>query len=169
MTTTPAQKVSWVFFFNFPASFRWSINLFLFESTKLKAQAVEAAAVAVEEVEQPPPEKKWKHHMETTESGSNTLLIGDVSCTNDPENDSMLNQARHGEAIQLEDTNSDFNINDRDDDEEDDNVAELDDLEQDDVPDDSEWCLAGQALEREFLSGDEDWIFFRSFSPCLAR
>lgn len=108
-------------------------------------------------MEQPPPEKKWKHHMETTESGPNSLLIGDVSYTNDPENDSMLNQARHGEPIpQLEDTNSDFNIIDRDDDEEDANVAELDELEQDEGLDDSEWCLAGQALEREFLSGDED-------------
>ena len=48
-------------------------------------------------------------------------------------------------------------MKDRDDDEEEPNVPELDDLEQDeDALDDSEWCLAGQALEREFLSGGEE-------------
>ena len=46
---------------------------------------------------------------------------------------------------------------DRADDEEEPNAVEFDEMEQDeDVLDDSEWCLAGQALEREFLSGEED-------------
>lgn len=43
-------------------------------------------------------------------------------------------------------------------DEEDSNEAEMDQLEpEDEIEDDFELCLAGQALEREFLSdGDED-------------
>lgn len=38
-----------------------------------------------------------------------------------------------------------------------DDEPDVDDLEPtDEDVDDSEWCLAGQALEREFLSGEED-------------
>lgn len=86
-------------------------------------------------------------------------MIGDVSKTNDPENDSLLNQARHGEPIpQFKGINVDYDDDeDRADDEEEPNAVEFDEMEQDeDVLDDSEWCLAGQALEREFLSGEED-------------
>ena len=40
--------------------------------------------------------------------------------------------------------------------EEDSNEPEMDEMERDEDVDDSEWCLAGEALEREFLSGEED-------------
>lgn len=81
------------------------------------------------------------------------LIIGDVSDVNSRENDSILNQFRHGESIPLieGDCQDDF-------DDEDSNEPQLDELEPEEEPLDSELCLAGQALEREFCewSGEED-------------
>ena len=59
-----------------------------------------------------------------------------------------MTQCRRGEAIPIVDGDEP--------DEEDSNEAEMDQLEPEEEIDDSEWCRAGQALEREFLSGDEE-------------
>lgn len=45
--------------------------------------------------------------------------------------------------------------------EEDENEPEIEDLESEEEAEDSELCLAGQALEREFLS-EEDWVLVPS-------
>ena len=106
-------------------------------------------------------QEEQPHHKRRCMQKKGSLIIGDVSETNDPENESLLTLAREGwpipqEEVEEEEENE-LNMKDRDDDEEEPNVPELDDLEQDeDALDDSEWCLAGQALEREFLSGGEE-------------
>lgn len=76
------------------------------------------------------------------------LIIGNVCDSNNPDDDSLSMRFRRGETIPVLDGD--------DPDDEDSNEPEMDQLEQDEEVADSEWCLAGEALEREFLSGDED-------------
>lgn len=75
------------------------------------------------------------------------LFIGNVTEPNNPDNESLLTKFRHGERIPEVDAERE---------EEDSNDPEVEELEPDEEADDSEWCLAGEALEREFLSGEED-------------
>lgn len=76
------------------------------------------------------------------------LIIGNVGDSNNPDDDSLSMRFRRGETIPV--------IDGDDPDDEDSNEPEMDQLEQDEEVADSEWCLAGEALEREFLSGEED-------------
>jgi len=102
-----------------------------------------------DEMEQHHASKKRKRNR-TPDHG---LFIGDVSDVNSRDNDSLMTQFRHGENIPVMegDWQDDF-------DDEDSNEPQLDDLEQEEEASDSELCLAGQALEREFCewSGEED-------------
>lgn len=114
--------------------------------------------LASQDVEQSSPGKKRKHEVMVNE---HSLIIGDVTECDNVENESLLNQFRHGEAIadigdDEPDEEQDLDIADRAEDEEESHPAEFDDLEPEEGFDDSEWCLAGQALEREFLSAEED-------------
>ena len=64
-----------------------------------------------------------------------------------PENETLMVKFRRGEPIPIVDGDE------RDD--EDSNEPEIDELESDEEVEDSELCLAGQALEREFLSEED--------------
>lgn len=74
-------------------------------------------------------------------------MIGGVIDQNSPENDTLMTRFRRGETIPVLDGDEP--------DDEDSNEPEIDDLESDEEMDDSELCLAGQALEREFLSEED--------------
>ena len=74
------------------------------------------------------------------------LVIGSVLSENDPDNETLLERFRKGETIPPLDDEPD---------DEDADEPEIDALETDDEVDDSELCLAGQALEREFLSEED--------------
>ena len=97
------------------------------------------------ELEEAPPSRKRK-----LEIVDHDLLIGGVIDQDNPENDTLMERFRRGEFIPVVDGDEP--------DDEDSNEPEIDELETDEDMDDSELCLAGQALEREFLS-EEDWIF----------
>ena len=88
-----------------------------------------------------PPSRKRKlefdHH----------LVIGNVIDSDSPENETLMDRFRRGESIPV--------IDGDEPDDEDSNEPEMDDLESDPEGEDSELCLAGQALEREFLSEED--------------
>lgn len=85
------------------------------------------------------------------EVADHNLVIGGVIDQNNPENDTLMVKFRRGESIPVLDGDEP--------DEEDSNEPEIDELESDEEAEDSELCLAGEALEREFLISEEDWIF----------
>lgn len=74
-------------------------------------------------------------------------MIGGVIDQKSPENDTLMTRFRRGETIPVLDGSEP--------DDEDSNEPEIDDLESDEEMEDSELCLAGQALEREFLSEED--------------
>nr|CAH0099104.1 unnamed protein product [Daphnia galeata] len=75
------------------------------------------------------------------------LIIGGVIDKTNPENDTLMVKFRRGESIPVVDGDEP--------DDEDSNEPEIDELESDGEAEDSELCLAGQALEREFLSEED--------------
>lgn len=83
------------------------------------------------------------------EVADHDLLIGGVIDQDSPENDTLMVKFRRGEDI------PDLDVDVDDPNDEDDNEPEVEDLETEEEPDDSELCLAGQALEREFLSEED--------------
>lgn len=85
------------------------------------------------------------------EVADHNLVIGGVIDQNNPENDTLMVKFRRGESIPVLDGDEP--------DEEDSNEPEIDELESDEEAEDSELCLAGEALEREFLISEEDWFF----------
>ncbi len=81
------------------------------------------------------------------EVADHNLIIGGVIDQDSPENDTLMERFRRGESIPVVDGDEP--------DDEDSNEPEIDELESDEEVEDSELCLAGQALEREFLSEED--------------
>lgn len=81
------------------------------------------------------------------EVADHNLVIGGVIDKNNPENDTLMVKFRRGESIPV--------VEGDEPDDEDSNEPEIDELESDEEVEDSELCLAGQALEREFLSEED--------------
>lgn len=101
-----------------------------------------SAFKAVEFDDDAPPSRKRKLEM-----ADHHLIIGAVIDQDSPENDTLMTRFRRGEDIPVLDGDEP--------DDEDSNEPEIDDLESDEEAEDSELCLAGQALEREFLSEED--------------